>query len=678
MTLPGAREWIFALKTFAAGLLAVYVSMWTGLERPYWALATVYISSGALAGATRSKAVYRFLGTLVGAAAAVALVPNLVNSPELLSLAVGLWVAACLYLSMLDRSARAYAPMLAGYTVALIGFPAVDEPAAIFDVALARAQEIGVGVLCASMISMAVLPLSAAPVVAARVEDWIGRARRWALDALRGVPTPLDARAERLRLAGDALALDAFAATLRYEPSGGRGLARALSLLRQHMLMFLPIAASISARAGELERMGELGRGGPAMVEMSDWLASQTTDPAQAEALRQKLAALELDLGALSPETGWRDLMRAGLVERLREFIDLREDSRLLLRHIAGRAPGEAPPLAFSYTAKAHAVRHRDYGMAALSAFSALVAILIACALWIALAWPAGSAAPMFAAVGSCLFATQDDPAPGIRNFALASFFGVLGAGVTVFGLLPYATSFEMVAMALAPGLILVGLLMASPQTAAFGVGAGVTGASSLAIQNAYGADFVSFVHSNAALLAGSWIAAFTTRLMRSVGAGYAVRRLRRINRASLVAAAQGRGGESGLELAALMLDRLGLMASRLAVLPKEDAERTTELLEEVRVGVNVVELRRVRRQLPEGAREAVNAALAGVARFFRADPSTPPPEDLLEAIDDALDAAAGTGSSAAGRAALLGLAGLRFALFPRAQAWRLKEGSPA
>ncbi|MBL7405882.1 FUSC family protein, partial [Escherichia coli] len=71
--------------------------------------------------------------------------------PILLSLAVALWVALCLYVSLLDRTPASYLPMLAGYTAALIGFPAVDDPGAIFDTAVARAEEISLGIVCASL-----------------------------------------------------------------------------------------------------------------------------------------------------------------------------------------------------------------------------------------------------------------------------------------------------------------------------------------------------------------------------------------------------------------------------------------------------------------------------------------------------------------------------------------------
>ena len=141
-SLPTWDEALFSVKTFLAGMLALYIAFSIDLSRPYWALATVYIVSQPLAGALRSKAVYRIGGTLLGAVITVALVPNLVNSPELLSTSLALWVGLCLYLSLLDRTPRSYLFILAGYSAALIGFPAVDEPGAMFDIALARVEEI--------------------------------------------------------------------------------------------------------------------------------------------------------------------------------------------------------------------------------------------------------------------------------------------------------------------------------------------------------------------------------------------------------------------------------------------------------------------------------------------------------------------------------------------------------
>jgi Fusaric acid resistance protein family len=113
--------------------------------------------------------------------------------------------------------------------------------------------------------------------------------------------------------------------------------------------------------------------------------------------------------------------------------------------------------------------------MALLSALAAFIAIVLASAIWIATAWPEGSAAPMLAAVGASFFAAQDDPAPQIVH-TNAGLIGAIGAGIYLFAVLPVATSFEMLALALAPALIACGLLMTQPRTGLLGLGIGVVG----------------------------------------------------------------------------------------------------------------------------------------------------------------------------------------------------------
>ena len=255
MTLPGGRDGAFARKTYAAAMLALFLARWIDLPRPYWALGTVYSTSQVLSGATRSKALYRVGGTVLGAAMSVVLVPNLVNEPILLSVAVALWVALCLYISLLDRTPASYFPMLAGYTAALIGFPAVDDPGAIFDTAVARAEEISLGILCASLTATRILPQSAAPVIVARLNLWLAEARTWTMAALQGGRLPQAAETNEvqcLRLASDALALDALGLALRNEATGAERAAEAFAPLRQHMLMVLPIVATVDDRVTAL------------------------------------------------------------------------------------------------------------------------------------------------------------------------------------------------------------------------------------------------------------------------------------------------------------------------------------------------------------------------------------------------------------------------------------------
>ena len=122
---PPARDWFYGVRTFAASMIALYIAMLMQMPRPYWAMATVYIVSSPFVGPTSSKALYRAIGTLMGAAAAVLFVPMFVQSPYVLVVVIALWTGILLFLSMHLRTANNYALMLAGYTLPMIALPVV-------------------------------------------------------------------------------------------------------------------------------------------------------------------------------------------------------------------------------------------------------------------------------------------------------------------------------------------------------------------------------------------------------------------------------------------------------------------------------------------------------------------------------------------------------------------------
>jgi len=665
MAVPSWHDWAFALKTFGAAVLALYVALWLDLPRPYWAVGTVYITSQVLAGDTRSRALYRTLGTLVGAAISVALVPNLVNAPVVLSLAIAAWVGLCLYFSLLDRTPRSYVLMLAGYTAAIITFPSVDAPGTIFDTAVARVEEITLGIFCASLFSIVIFPQSAEPLMSEWLDTWIKNAREWAIQVFSRGQTSSDSQSQRLGLASDAIAFDSLTAILRYEPSGFQRSREALATLRQHMLMFLPIASAMADRVTVLERAGSFPAPLQALfADVANWLRSERIDPAWAERLRREAESLD---PPLNEKTVWTDLIQASLLARLRDFIDLRQDVRLLQQYLrSGTLPPD--PFTFRYTAAARTIRHRDHGMALLSAIGAFIAVIVNCAFWIATGWPDGASAPMMAAIACSFFAAFDDPAPHIISFGYAAVLGAIGAAIYLFGVLPLASNFEMLVLALAPWLIVCGVLMTQPATAAVARGTAINAATMVAIHNGAVGEFEPFANSTIAVLFGIWSSVLIIRLVRSVGAAWSARRLGRINRESLVDAARHGGTNHGLELAALMLDRVGLMAPRLKVLPTDDAEWIADVLAEVRIGINIVEIRRVRRELPPRLARAVEQVLANTARYFDKPPRSPRTGPLLlKNIDRALRQLLRETESDTQKTAVLGLVGLRRALFPDA-----------
>ena len=201
MTFPSLKDWIFSTKSFAAGALALAVAFTLDLQHPSWALTTVYITAQPFAGATRAKAIWRLTGTFAAGAFAVAVVPNFVNAPPLLCMVFAIWIAACLMLSLLDPTPRSYAFMLSGYTAAIIGFPSVDAPEAIFDTAVSRCEEISLGILCAWLVHGVLFPRPGVPLLRQRLTAWMDGVARFGAASLR---RPLDRgtfASERRRMA---------------------------------------------------------------------------------------------------------------------------------------------------------------------------------------------------------------------------------------------------------------------------------------------------------------------------------------------------------------------------------------------------------------------------------------------------------------------------------------------
>ncbi|MDC6652549.1 FUSC family protein, partial [Leclercia adecarboxylata] len=144
-----------------------------------------YIVAQPLAGAVSSKAMFRLLGTVIGAGVAILLVPLLGNAPELLSLALALWLGLCTFVALLDRTPRAYTFLLAGYTAGIVAFPAVEAQATIFTAASLRAQEIGIGIASATLVHSLVFPRTVSARLQARIDAIMIDAERWSRDSLR-------------------------------------------------------------------------------------------------------------------------------------------------------------------------------------------------------------------------------------------------------------------------------------------------------------------------------------------------------------------------------------------------------------------------------------------------------------------------------------------------------------
>ena len=675
MRWPNLNDYMFSVKTFIAAMLALYVALAINLDRPYWAMATVYVVSHPLTGSLRSKALYRLLGTIVGAAATVVLVPNLVDEPAWLCVAMALWTGLCVYTAVLDRTPRSYVFQLAGFTAALIGFPAVTTPDAVWDIAVSRVEEVWLGIICATVVGAVVFPRPLAPILSARILAWVTDASKWAEEALGRADEALGP-VVRNRLATATIELRTLASQLSYDTSKQQAATHWVGELQRRMVLLLPLLSSIADRIRALRALDGVTAPLEALLaELSVWVRASAVVPPRTEAVRLRGMIAELEQ-ANDPcvERGrvWEALIRASLLLRLRELIDVRQDLRDLRTHIEAGGGPLGTSLAVSIAGRDEL--DIDWGLAWLSALAAIVTILLLCAFWIETGWQGGVGMAQLAAVACSLFAALDNPTPALLRFVLLAVVSVVAVGIGLFAILPAAHNFEMLTLALGAFFIPVGVFGAIPATQQVATALGFLTATLLSLQGTYAADFISYADGSVAILLGLSGATIVTALMRSVGAEWSARRLLRADWRDIAAIPHGRATRGREVLVGLLLDRMGLLVPKLATVAPHHDLTASDALADLRVGVNMVELQHDHATLPSPVREAVDAVLFGVATHYAVQAELghvrAPPAALLPQIDDALEAVLATGEARA-RHLLPQLVGIRRGLFADAEPYR-------
>src|SRR5579863_2156429 len=426
-----AEAILFSVKCFIAGMLAYYMALRIGLNRPFWAVVTSYIIAQPLAGAVLSKAAFRLVGTAVGAAAAVVLVPTFVNEPWVLSLALALWLGLCLYLSQLDRTPRAYVFLLAGYTASIIGFPSVQAPGAIFNTAILRVQEITIGILCASLIHGAVFPRTVTRQLLARIDTILADAQRWSAASL-AVARTASLDMERRKLALDVLDLHQMSIHLPFDTARILPRVRTVRALQDQLSLLLPLASSIEDRLQALQLcpLGVPEAVTRLVARIQAWLETavaapdreETADVLIAEARRlepQPQAAQDRDFV-------WHDMLLLNLLSRLVDLVTTLRDAHVLrdqIRSDSSRAV--SPRVAELLAATSKRPLHLDRGLALRSALGTVATIALGCAFWIGTAWKDGAGAVVIAGIACALFSGLDNPRAAIGKMQLGSTIGL-------------------------------------------------------------------------------------------------------------------------------------------------------------------------------------------------------------------------------------------------------------
>ena len=635
------HDWVFTLKTFGAAMIALWIAYQLGLENPYWSMAAVYVVAQPLDAATRSKSLYRFSGTVLGAAAAIVLVPALVNKPILLSIALALWTGTCLFVSLLDRTPRAYASMLAGYTAGIVGYGTFDNPGSVFTIGLARTEEITLGVICATLMSSLVFPRSLGPVLSARTDKLLDDVTSWARGTLTGRSATGHLARHQRRVAADAVGLQVLSESLAWDHSRLARSSGPFTALRQRVLLLFPLISSIADRVDSLQTAGGVPIV-PArlMREVSIWLEHPAEGTHETDALRAAIVAAHPNMQEDGPP--WEKLLVSSLLTRLRELLDIVEDVHRLRKTIRTGQTRLPPGLHATFYAKNFkAAYHTDPGMAFISALCCALSILVLSAFWVESAWPDGATAATLTAVGCAIFAQRDDPAPAVWDFLKWNILVIVLDYILLFAVLPRVTDFPMLVLSLGVLFIPAGLLVTRPATAIAGLALTAVGGSDLALQNGAISDFGSYANTSVATVVGYGTAAIGITILRSVSAAWTVRRLSRATWADVAELGSLRNwrGQRPTFLSRT-LDRLGLLTPRLAE-TQLDRDEATDTLVGLRVGLGLAVLQDELGRLPSLLQARAKHVIKGVSEHFGAQVASGhalvPPSSLLVELDDSI-----------------------------------------
>ncbi|HKI15298.1 MAG TPA: FUSC family protein [Roseiarcus sp.] len=594
---------LFGLRLWASVCLALYVAFALELPDPSWAATTAALICQPVLGASLRKSAFRMVGTVVGAIGIVILAA--LFRQDRLSFLVGLalWCAVSAFVATLLRNFAAYAAALAGYTAAILASdvlgPVGTGNGDVVILAIDRALEICIGILCAGVV-LALTDLGHSPrKLAEELASLSTAITDGFADCFLIASSNLDEfRALRRDLLRRVIALDPMidaaigeASDLRYRSPV---LQRAVSGLMETIVAWRWAAFEI-ARNRDAAARGEAHAIHDEMPRdrLSPDASRSSKKPAE---LREACCRAARSLTRCSAETPSQRLLAdsaaAGMLGMARA-----------LNGLTGVVdPSDMIPV--RGTARLHVPDWLPPSINALRVFLSVGAISL---FWIASAWPSGALAITFCAVIVVLLPLQGDLAySASMTFLKGCVLGAAVAAVLVFGILPRATSFPSLCLALGLALVPFGFLLARARNPLFFFAASVNFLPMLSITNGMTYDASQFWNSTSAILAGIAVGALAMLIVPPLSPAIRTQRLLALTLADLRRLAK-RASPGRQD------DWQSRGVARLLAMPEqaEPVERAA-LVAAVAVGKYVVRLRRVAPRFVPGA--AVDAALQALA----------------------------------------------------------------
>ncbi|MBH2898140.1 FUSC family protein [Serratia ureilytica] len=493
-------QWRYALRNSLAMCLALWVAFVLELDEPYWALTSAAVVSFPTIGGVISKSIGRIFGSLVGAAASVAIAGHCLNDPWLFTLFIAAWIGLCTYISNHYQNNVSYAFALAGYTAAIIAFGTVNvtDTQQIFDIAQARVCEVITGILCGGLMMMILPSTSDGEALLTSLRRMQQRllehaAMLWQPEVTAQMRTSHEGVIGQI-LTMNLLRIQAFWSHYR--------LRRQNNLLNYLLHQQLRITSVISSLRRMLlnwpDRPANLM---PVLTQLLDELRDPTTD-------KYRLARL---LQQIAPQDA-ADYRHRAFWLRLRDFCWLYlRCNRWLQRLESATAVSDLQPPRVTSLA-----RHTDSYEAAYNGLRTFLCIVIGCAYWINTQWDAGSAALTLTAISCVLYSSTPSPINSVSTLLKAVLLLSVACFVVKFGLMIQIDDFWVFCAFLFPILVTMQMLkLQNPPYAALWGQLIVFMGSFLTVSNPPSYDYQSFINDNIGKIVGVLLAGLAFQILR-------------------------------------------------------------------------------------------------------------------------------------------------------------------
>lgn len=547
-------------------MLALFVSFELDLINPMWSIGTVLIIANPYSGMVSSKCVYRVVGTIGGAVIALTLTPHLINTPWIFTVVLSLWVGFALYVSLLDRTPRSYAFMLAGYSTAMIVFNAITyiDQYNIFDIALARVIEISIGVISSAVVSATILPMHIGSAIKQRVIKALKDTENLFANLLN-----TDSQQNNTQLLAaitrDTTDIHALAVHLSYEKGELHGMTKPLQEMLHQISMVVANLVALSERIKQLQELRFIETHAEKLQQLSAHVVQflEQKDLIVDENILQLPDEFESDFASLMESASThQQVLVAAMKMDVRHFISNVLAVKVLWQRIQQgnkEIPDNITPMTTKYPSL-----HRDHGVAIRGGISAVLITFIVTGVWIVSGWKAGFMMAQMGAVTACILTALDNPVPVLRIFIWGSIASAVLVFVYAFGIFPHVTTFWELGLVLLPMFLFAVSMMANQMLMPVGMVLGINTMMGLNLHNAYSMDAVSYLDSSFAMILGVLVSLIVIDVVRAMSPDTSASRILALHyRAMRQAIYLPYGLDFKVHLRS-MLDRIGILNSKM------------------------------------------------------------------------------------------------------------------